>query len=66
VLTVKPGQTIAFTYARRTKSGHAGRIGTVESVNLHANTVTICESVNGQEQYRQFHASAMLGVVVGN
>lgn len=64
MLVVKPGQTIAFTYARRTKSGHAGRIGTVESVNVNANTVTIRETVNDQEQYRQFNANAMMGVVV--
>lgn len=66
MLVVKPGQTIAFTYARLTKSGHAGRIGIVESVNPACNTVTIRESVNGQDQYRSFNVNAMLSVVIGD
>lgn len=58
------GQTVAFDYARRTKSGIRGRIGEVVEVRPNVGTIIIAERVNGQEQYRQFYGSAIQNLLV--
>jgi hypothetical protein len=59
----RDGQGIAFDYARKTKSGRSiGRLGLVDTDK--GSHVIIRELVNGREQYRSFHKSAMLNVVL--
>ena len=58
------GMTVSFDYARKTASGMTGRIGTVEKINPHADTIIIAERVDGREQFRQFYAGAIQNLIV--
>ena len=61
--TVRPGQTIALDYARRTNSGLSSRIG--EVVEIRPTYIRIKEAISPTEhQYRCFSRSAILNASV--
>ena len=58
---IEVNNTIAFVYARKTKSGFAARVGIVTEVR--DNHILIKESISPTlTQIRQFHKSAMMNI----